>query len=701
MNSIVRDLTPLLTVPLYALSLLGGCAASQTDTQRILPLKRLRLYETGVGYFERTGVIASGATAMLPVPAGHVDDALKTLTVSAPGGKAIVSGVAFASNLSRGMARALSGLDPAGRGRVSFEEVLMGLRGEQLHLTLKKGSLAGVLVDIRRAAKGGTTPAASKAAFAPQLLVVDRQARLHKLWLHEVVSYRPEDAALQQRLKTALAALTKSGRQKRRALRVLTKAQGPITLGYIAETPLARLSYRLVRNAGSPLQVLQGWMLIHNDSDEDWRHVSLSLISGRPDSFLFPLTVPRYLRRPLVHPKRALASVPQLINTTPDAMWGDQLAVGDAIGMGGLGLMGHGSGGGGYGRGYGRGVGRVGSRVSATLKVGNLAAFAKATGKKAGTLFHYQMSQPIDLSAHSSASLPFTQTELKTERITSFEAIGQSARVTTVLENSTGQTLPAGTIAFYADGAFVGESFLPRTKPGQRHFLTHGTDQDLTLSASQRDSSEEVRKVEARAGGGYGYLQEHYLRKQRLTLRFKNRDSEARQVYLRLNVVKNAKIEGADGLDYHRDSARSFALFSVPKLAEVERKLVITEGLSRSLDPLRMDGERLELLSRHQALPGTTRTKLTELLKSRLELQKQQQALTACTSQIRQISERLKRLRKHLAALGVKSGPSAGPFISRVLAEEDALATNQKKEGALKMEIEQKEKEMRKLVKHF
>ena len=30
--------------------------------------------------------------------------------------------------------------------------------------------------------------------------------------------------------------------------------------------------------------------------------MSLSLVNGQPDSFLFPLAAPRYLRRSLVHP---------------------------------------------------------------------------------------------------------------------------------------------------------------------------------------------------------------------------------------------------------------------------------------------------------------------------------------------------------------------------------------------------------------
>jgi hypothetical protein len=82
-----------------------GCISEATAPVSTLPLKRLRLYETGVGYFERSGVLSQDEHAGLPIPAGHLDDALKTLVVLTPGGKAATEGVEFGSSLSHGMAR--------------------------------------------------------------------------------------------------------------------------------------------------------------------------------------------------------------------------------------------------------------------------------------------------------------------------------------------------------------------------------------------------------------------------------------------------------------------------------------------------------------------------------------------------------------------------------------------------------------------
>lgn len=51
-------------------------AALADKPSAVLPLTRLRLYETGVGYFERSGRL-NGLT-QLPVPAAQLDHALSS-----------------------------------------------------------------------------------------------------------------------------------------------------------------------------------------------------------------------------------------------------------------------------------------------------------------------------------------------------------------------------------------------------------------------------------------------------------------------------------------------------------------------------------------------------------------------------------------------------------------------------------------------
>ena len=94
----------------------------------ILPLRSVRLYETGIGYFERAGTLGSRST-VLPVPAGHIDDALKTMVVLSRDQKTRVHGLEFASSVSPGMGRALAGLTPSVDDPIDFQSLLRTCKG--------------------------------------------------------------------------------------------------------------------------------------------------------------------------------------------------------------------------------------------------------------------------------------------------------------------------------------------------------------------------------------------------------------------------------------------------------------------------------------------------------------------------------------------------------------------------------------------
>src|SRR5205085_1276822 len=63
-------------------------------------------------------------------------------------------------------------------------------------------------------------------------------------------------------------------------------------------------SYRLVLAKGKgDKPFLQGWAVVENPTDEDWRDVRMALVSGRPISFQMDLYQPLYVTRPVVEPE--------------------------------------------------------------------------------------------------------------------------------------------------------------------------------------------------------------------------------------------------------------------------------------------------------------------------------------------------------------------------------------------------------------
>src|SRR5207244_11454640 len=90
-----------------------------------------------------------------------------------------------------------------------------------------------------------------------------------------------------------------------------------IVIAYVQEAPVWKTSYRLVlpdapkdkdgkpapkKGEGSTPDrfTIQGWAIVENTTDDDWKNVTLSLVSGRPVSFRMDLYEPLYVFRPEV-----------------------------------------------------------------------------------------------------------------------------------------------------------------------------------------------------------------------------------------------------------------------------------------------------------------------------------------------------------------------------------------------------------------
>lgn len=72
-----------------------------------------------------------------------------------------------------------------------------------------------------------------------------------------------------------------------------------VAIAYAVPMPTWKASYRLVLPpAGEQGALLQGWAIISNTSEQDWRNVSLTLATGAPLSFAIDLETPEYVARP-------------------------------------------------------------------------------------------------------------------------------------------------------------------------------------------------------------------------------------------------------------------------------------------------------------------------------------------------------------------------------------------------------------------
>lgn len=667
------------------------------SNREVLPLVRVRLYESGVGYFERHGTLVPGRST-LPVPSGHLDDALKTLVWLDD--EPSLSGVTFATRLSPAVARARAGLPANQETPLSYDRLLVALRGEAVELSLSNSPgtrVRGRVVDV--VAVGPDHPSYDHgpphAVLDEDQEALEEHERLHVLLLSDsgeivrvdasdLAAVRPLDAAVAERLHAAMTAQRTTRSNQWQLLDLVGEAR-PLTLAYLAEAPVWRASYRL--RLDDEHAQLQAWALVHNDTDEAWKNVRIELIHGRPSSFLFPVTAPRYERRDLQTPEQELSSVPQLSTTTPDAMWGDFSDYeGETVGrVGSEGLTGLGSGssvgfgGGGGGRGYGARGKRepaMGDRSGSDLVwVGDLSRHTHGVAPAEATTPVFALGKPMDLPAQHSAMVPFLDAPLAVASVVWWGGFGAMAERAVAVNNTTSYILPAGPVAVVGGGGFLGEAMLDPLHPGDRQFTQIGDEPDVALLAGPRQPQDVPLHVDFREG----QLRVHHRRTTTTRVSFRNQTGRPQLAYVALPVVTNASVDGTDDLDFETTSKTPLAVFHLAPGASREYVVTMLEAIRIGT---RVEAVTLDGLTAWAVTPSIPERERDVLRQSVAPLQRWEAARAAearTRDDIETLDGELTRLREDLK--NVRSEGAAGAhaaLLQRIFEREDQLARLQR-----------------------
>lgn len=635
------------------------------------------MYETGVAYFERGGRMQAGKDLQLPLPAGHLDDALKTLVVLSPGAQAKLGGVSFETAVSEGAARAFAGLPEDGDDQLDYDVVLRSFEGQRVEVQLEKESFRGRLLEVEGPLPPpppveGEAVQAIEAQF--NLVVLDASGAVRRLHTERVRRVRPLEPGARERIELAAASLSDQSAQRSHDLNLQVERAGRVELGYVAEAPVWRTSYRVVlTDDGQAL--MQAWALIHNDTDEAWRGVDIELANGEPTSFLFPMAAPRYARRELRAPEVDLYTVPQLLLETADGMWADGTGLvyeTGMIGRGGLGVSGYGRGGGGSG--YGTiGTGTVGTvGTSGSLALGDLADFAQADGSESEAQFVYKLAESVDLPAHHSALVPVFASAIDARSIALF-VDGQSEALHGLrLVNSTRQSLPAGTVALFADGGFSGEATLDRLKPGEPRYIGFGKDLDVELEKTHEPKGKELRALTF----ANGKITEHVVNRFDIVLRVRNRASRARHAYVALELPRNAELESESPLDWDPVRTQAMVNVTVDGHGHTESRVRAGTAGTQVYGADSISREKLGAWSKVAGLSDPVRSTVRKALEITIEIESVEDKLVRNEAKQSEALTELERRRADLAALGAagQKGESARKAAKRIESLEQEIA---------------------------
>jgi len=286
--------------------------AQQQVAETPLPVQRVVLYKSGIGYFEHLGQVSGDRDVTISFTSAQLDDVLKTLTVlDLDGGRVTDIGYNSLAPLDQRLRNVRL---PVG-GTPTLFELLSALRGTRVEVRVGNAAVAGRVLSAERHERivGDTTRATEEVS------IVTDAGEVRRFEFGSEVSVRLLDEDLRQEMTRYLTLLESTREEDVRRLTISTQGSGErdLFVSYVSEVPIWKSSYRIVMpaEAGGDA-ILQGWAIVDNTVGEDWEDVELSLVGGAPQSFIQQISQPYYARRPVVPLPEYAQSTPQTHGAT-------------------------------------------------------------------------------------------------------------------------------------------------------------------------------------------------------------------------------------------------------------------------------------------------------------------------------------------------------------------------------------------------
>ena len=497
------------TFGLLALSLSLALAATVRGlaAEAPLPLESVVLFTSGVGYFQHAGEVTGDATVEMQFAADDVNDLLKSMVVLDRDGGAATVTYASRDPVTKTLGTFAVNLTD----NPSLGDLLGRLRGQKVELDAAS-PVAGTIVGVeKRRLEAGKDQTVEK-----QFLTLLTSEGLRTLALDAVTRIKLVDARLQGELEKALAVLALATDNEKKGVAIAFTGKGPrnVVVGYVQESPIWKTSYRLVLDgdAAATKARLQGWAIVENTTDADWRNVRMALVSGRPISFVMDLYQPLYVPRPFVEPELYASLRPQVYGQTmSDA--DKQLA------QAGRQLDERGARGGLARREMAKGVpaapaamaadgaiamdavsGVRGGAARESAIAGIAALQTAAAGSDLGELFRYEIEKPVTLERQRSAMLPIVAAEVEAERVAIYDerVLTRHPLSGLRLKNTTGLHLMQGPLTVYdqaGGGSYSGDARIEDMAPGTERLVSYAVDLDVEVAARGEGRAEEIVNV--------------------------------------------------------------------------------------------------------------------------------------------------------------------------------------------------------------
>jgi hypothetical protein len=600
-------------------------------------LDRVVMATSGMGWLSFAGSTGRDGSVPLDLPAGQLDDALKSLTVAGTAATALK----------------LRQVTIGGRGVLADPFQDTPLRPEDLSslsrlLDRMRGAMVvvdgdppvrGRIIGVENRESGEDGVAVSR----PVLVVMTEQG-LVSADLRDADAVRFDEAEEQRSLRTVLERTAQARSGERRTLQIETDApQGTsVSLGLLVETPVWKPTWRLL--LGKDDARIQGWAVVENRTGQDWQGVQLTLVDGDADTLRQELTRTWHRERPevpVVSDRGNTPTMPALMARS--AKSAEMFAAAPAM-----------------------------ADEAASNGGAETVPVVEATGTEADLATTFAIEAPVDVADDGSLMVPLLDRALPVERIAFVPADGGGGAPQSAirLTNATGTTLPRGIVTVVdvsgAAPVHVGDAVLPLVPAGAERRLAFGLDRKIAYSIDQNDtrSLETLTLVD-------GVLTLTVAERQERRWQFRSDDDQPRQLDVeawvpagsRAVVPPDPRREGDRWYIGGTLPARGKASLSLVTERPVEERFVLTTD--DTLDPI--------MAARGLSVPDAWKPKLAEISALSARRAEAERRLTQLAEERAGIVAEQERVRANLESVS-EAGPLRERWLGELGVQEDRLA---------------------------
>jgi hypothetical protein len=687
--------------------------------RRLLPLSSVVLFNTGVAYFQREGAVDGDTRIDLSFPLSDINDLLKSLVVEDGSKLAAVSydGTEPAVQTLKSFAVDLT-TNP------TFGQILNQCRGERIEIS-QDGAGVGLPATMNGVIVGMESNMESGATEVHQLNLLCAEG-MRRIPLARIQRIRILNPTVEDEFRRALSVLSAGHNNQRRSLSVHVKGEGKrnVKIGYVVESPIWKASYRLALDGKAKKSRLQGWAVIENSSDEDWRDVRVVLVSGRPITYQMDLSQSLFVPRPTVEPEVFASLRPSMPGAVVPGQSGVQLGAGGEKlgGFGTLGALGGGALGGGLLGGIGGGArgatgGALGGwagipgmgvppqflnryqidpslsappprlsweelrerrneqlqqREEARERAGQQGRealeSAAVDADRIGEEFQYTLDQKVTLPRQKSALLPVLNNTIEVTRLSLYsKAVHPRFPLRTLrVKNTTGQHLLQGPVAVYDAGTYVGDARLPDLQPDQERLLSYAMD----LGVEVRDKAQAAKDVVVGVRIDKGVVVTTTHLRTGATYTIRNRSKLDRSLLLEHPIQSGWKLVDTEKpVEQSRETYRFARTIAAGKTVQhsVSEERVQTTWLNIN----GVDTDHLRKLVAHPPVSKAVKDAIEEVIVRRVKLETAVKEASRARGAIQELESEQSRLRTNLDKL-----PKGSAAHKRALEKFDQLETH-------------------------